>query len=466
MRLCFQAFIENKTTQKFEIALEPVISDIIYDKKTMVDPYIYELSHSYASVSSQQRIILLCNCVVKDNIQVRFFEEHNDELVWEAYAKFLPKNVYKQTAISFKIPKYRLDYINQPVECNVQLRRKTDGQVSQPKKFYYLPDAVFQPVNLLIKSLSSSFGNYNLGTNSNLETSVSNSLVPNSLACNLVPNNLATNTLVPANLTQNLVANNLANCLTTTNLSNFPTNFVHNLSIQNLQQQQQQHSASLQQPTTPQSNLQNQQQSQLSPTSSTPARKRCRADHEQEQAYNLAVTSKKICVNKSPIPASNCPNSIKIEKQPTENQLIINNFHSTLNPATTSLVDFDNVQQLNAANHPCTTTNGNVIDYSNSVTSTLASTIQTPVSNSSYSSANLNTNSTNQVLEVEPTYIDFRNHLYQVHLIKDDSNPKVIDKFVIAARPNEANGDINLTSSNFSLDANSFVLNNNLNQKN
>ena len=82
--MCFEVYLEDKG--KFRIPLDPIVSNIIYDKKTMADLCIYELSHDYASVSSQQKVILLCNCAIKDNIQVRFYEEdNNNQLVWERY---------------------------------------------------------------------------------------------------------------------------------------------------------------------------------------------------------------------------------------------------------------------------------------------------------------------------------------------------------------------------------------------
>lgn len=353
MRLCFQAFIEDKEKQKIEIPLEPVISDIIYDKKTMTDLCILALSHEYAAATSQQSVIVLCRGVMKDNIQVRFFEEHNGQIVWEAMVDVLPRNVSKN-AIEFRIPKYRLDYINQPVECHLQLCRKTDTQVSPARRFFYFPDSAFQPINFIVKNMLQYFGNF-----ANRDLSLNNysnhSLVPNGL-------------VTSANLSQNLVANNLANCLTT-NLSNFPTNLVNNLSIQNHLHHQQQVS-----------NLQNSStiqmhQSQMQPNSATlsspiGSRKRCKTENEQDQAYDLALSAKKSLDNQR-----------------------INNFHSTLNQANAA----KNFEAMNNANSMSNSVN----TIPNSVSITFAST-------------NANTTLTNRENQVEPMSIDCPNQLYHV----------------------------------------------------
>lgn len=52
---------------------------------------IAKLSHYSASAAGGQEMILLCDRVVKDDIQIRFYEEVNDRVVWEAFADFKSK---------------------------------------------------------------------------------------------------------------------------------------------------------------------------------------------------------------------------------------------------------------------------------------------------------------------------------------------------------------------------------------
>lgn len=43
-------------------------------------------------------MILLCEKVAKEDIQVRFFEERDGQLCWEGYGDFQPTHVHKQVS--------------------------------------------------------------------------------------------------------------------------------------------------------------------------------------------------------------------------------------------------------------------------------------------------------------------------------------------------------------------------------
>ncbi|XP_053201827.1 embryonic polarity protein dorsal-like isoform X2 [Panonychus citri] len=142
VRLCFQVFVEGPEKDKFTIPLRPVVSDPIYDKKAMSDLIITKLSHFSAPVIGGREIILLCDRVAKDDIQIRFFEESNGQLIWEGYADFQPNDVHKQVAISFRSPKYYNENISSPVTVNIQLRRPSDGHTSESRSFQFLPKGI------------------------------------------------------------------------------------------------------------------------------------------------------------------------------------------------------------------------------------------------------------------------------------------------------------------------------------
>ena len=72
----------------------------------MSELIIIKLSHCSAPATGGREVILLCDRVTKDDIQVRFYEERNNQLVWEAFGDFQPNDVHKQVAISFRTPKY------------------------------------------------------------------------------------------------------------------------------------------------------------------------------------------------------------------------------------------------------------------------------------------------------------------------------------------------------------------------
>nr|WCL52335.1 dorsal-like protein [Gryllodes sigillatus] len=140
VRLCFQVFLEGSEKGKFTFQLTPVVSDPIYDKKAMSDLVICKMSDCSASVAGGKEIILLCEKVAKEDIQVRFFEQdHAGRTLWEAQGDFTPAHVHKQVAISLRTPRYRTLDVPQPVDACIQLRRPSDGASSEPLPFQLLP---------------------------------------------------------------------------------------------------------------------------------------------------------------------------------------------------------------------------------------------------------------------------------------------------------------------------------------
>ncbi|KAK9755016.1 Rel homology dimerization domain [Popillia japonica] len=139
VRLCFQVFLQGEQRGKY-VDLQPVVSTPIYDKKAMCDLVIVKLSDCVCPVDGGHKdIILLCEKVAKEDIQIRFFEEKNNEVVWEGFGEFQPSQVHKQTAIWFKPPKYKTLDIMEPVKMFVQLRRPSDGATSTPVPFQMVP---------------------------------------------------------------------------------------------------------------------------------------------------------------------------------------------------------------------------------------------------------------------------------------------------------------------------------------
>lgn len=139
VRLCFQVFIEGSIPFKCDIPLVPVVSDPIHDKKAMSDLVITKLSHCSAPATGGREVILLCDRISKDDIQIRFYEERDEKLIWETHTDLAPTDIHKQVAICFKTPKYYNENITQPVMCKIQLKRISDKQVSEPRLFQFLP---------------------------------------------------------------------------------------------------------------------------------------------------------------------------------------------------------------------------------------------------------------------------------------------------------------------------------------
>ncbi|EDS30730.1 embryonic polarity dorsal [Culex quinquefasciatus] len=85
IRLCFQLHIESYPGQFIPVSY-PVLSTIIYDKKSNPDLIICSMSDCTGPASGGKQIILLTEKVNKDDIQVRFFKEFGPDLKpWIAY---------------------------------------------------------------------------------------------------------------------------------------------------------------------------------------------------------------------------------------------------------------------------------------------------------------------------------------------------------------------------------------------
>ncbi|XP_054453388.1 nuclear factor NF-kappa-B p105 subunit [Anoplopoma fimbria] len=143
VRLMFTAFLPN-SDGGFSRRLEPVVSEPIYDSKApnASNLKIVRMDRTAGCVSGGEEVYLLCDKVQKDDIQVRFYEEDDSGVTWEALGDFSPTDVHRQFAIVFKTPKYRDQNLLKPTSVFVQLKRKSDNETSEPKPFTYHPQII------------------------------------------------------------------------------------------------------------------------------------------------------------------------------------------------------------------------------------------------------------------------------------------------------------------------------------
>uniref|UniRef100_A0A3Q4AM93 RHD domain-containing protein n=1 Tax=Mola mola TaxID=94237 RepID=A0A3Q4AM93_MOLML len=143
VRLMFTAFLPD-SDGGFSRRLEPVVSEPIYDSKApnASNLKIVRMDRTAGCVSGGEEVYLLCDKVQKDDIQVRFYEEEESGLTWEALGDFSPTDVHRQFAIVFKTPKYRDQNLQKPTSVFVQLKRKSDNETSEPKPFTYHPQII------------------------------------------------------------------------------------------------------------------------------------------------------------------------------------------------------------------------------------------------------------------------------------------------------------------------------------
>ncbi|XP_045886209.1 nuclear factor NF-kappa-B p105 subunit [Micropterus dolomieu] len=143
VRLMFTAFLPD-SDGGFSRRLEPVVSEPIYDSKApnASNLKIVRMDRTAGCVSGGEEVYLLCDKVQKDDIQVRFYEEDDSGMTWEALGDFSPTDVHRQFAIVFKTPKYRDQNLQKPTSVFVQLKRKSDNETSEPKPFTYHPQII------------------------------------------------------------------------------------------------------------------------------------------------------------------------------------------------------------------------------------------------------------------------------------------------------------------------------------
>uniref|UniRef100_A0AAR2JBI1 RHD domain-containing protein n=1 Tax=Pygocentrus nattereri TaxID=42514 RepID=A0AAR2JBI1_PYGNA len=143
VKLMFTAFLPDGEGG-FTRRLDPVISEPIYDSKApnASNLKIVRMDRTAGCVTGGEEVYLLCDKVQKDDIQVRFYEDDETGIAWEAFGDFSPTDVHRQFAIVFKTPKYRDQNLQKPISVFVQLKRKSDNETSEPKPFTYHPQII------------------------------------------------------------------------------------------------------------------------------------------------------------------------------------------------------------------------------------------------------------------------------------------------------------------------------------
>ncbi|KAK3581422.1 hypothetical protein CHS0354_016284 [Potamilus streckersoni] len=146
VRLCFQVFLPDDTGKITRI-VPPVVSQCIHDKKALNDLVICRVDRTSGKSKGGDEVFLLCEKINRDDIRIRFFEERDEETVWESFGDFSQNDVHRQFAIVFRTPAYKDQYISKPVEVKMQLQRISDLDGSDPIPFTYMPEDPGAPIS-------------------------------------------------------------------------------------------------------------------------------------------------------------------------------------------------------------------------------------------------------------------------------------------------------------------------------
>lgn len=117
VRLCFQVFVKDNSGN-LRIPLNPVVTEPIYCQKPVIETINIELSNDSGFISGGETIVLLCDKVDKEDIEIIFLEKDTN---WEGKGLFEVTDVHRNCAIKFKTPPYHTKSINEPVHVRSKL---------------------------------------------------------------------------------------------------------------------------------------------------------------------------------------------------------------------------------------------------------------------------------------------------------------------------------------------------------
>jgi len=150
IRLCFQAFLMVPGRQE-AIPLEPVVSDVIRDKRAYGVKAIVNWSDDSAPVEGGKKILLFTERVDKNDIEVHFKFEDQHGIEHTKKGLFSKDDVHKQCAISLRTPTLdNYSDITKTIHAEMYLFSKKDGgTVSESVAFTFYPSK--QPQRVVLK---------------------------------------------------------------------------------------------------------------------------------------------------------------------------------------------------------------------------------------------------------------------------------------------------------------------------
>ena len=135
-RLCFQVLIEDPKTGQYSIPLQPVVSDVIFDKKSCNELNVIDVS-THTISSNGSKLMLFTSFVIRDDIEVRFYEiDDKNSVKWQDFGVIA--FIYRHIGISLLTPKYT-EPLTHEKSIYLQLKRPSDQEVSAPIKLRLLP---------------------------------------------------------------------------------------------------------------------------------------------------------------------------------------------------------------------------------------------------------------------------------------------------------------------------------------
>lgn len=132
VRLAFELYVNREQKHR-------IVSDPIYDKKTVSDLVVHHISTESSVVTGGAKVMMFCDKVKKGDIVVQFRgTTAAGDNVWAVIDK-QDLYIHHQMGILFKAPAYPNLGIDRPVQTYMQLMRPSDGITSELLPFQYYP---------------------------------------------------------------------------------------------------------------------------------------------------------------------------------------------------------------------------------------------------------------------------------------------------------------------------------------
>lgn len=145
IRLCYEVFLVDNNQQLTKV-LKPVVTQMVFNKKSYLSLEIRRLSKSSARARGEDELFILCDKVDKNDISVRFFATLNNGTEWEGYGNFTPLDVHNGCAVVCKTPTFpsknllHPNDLTYPVLASIQLVQPSTGMAGPSKSFQFVPN--------------------------------------------------------------------------------------------------------------------------------------------------------------------------------------------------------------------------------------------------------------------------------------------------------------------------------------
>jgi len=138
IRLAFQGFLD--ATGSSPIPLEPLVTQVIKDKKAYCDLAIVDISDNWSPVEGGKKILLFSKKICRTDIEVHISYTNTATHETKTFkAPFKASDVHEQCGISFRTPPFPEQDINSQILTQLCLYKPTDFTQSEPVNFYYYP---------------------------------------------------------------------------------------------------------------------------------------------------------------------------------------------------------------------------------------------------------------------------------------------------------------------------------------